>query len=148
MKILTEMQIKKLIEKALDMMNYSYVPYSNFTVGAALICESGKIYTGCNIENAAFGPSICAERTAISKAISEASKDFLAIAICGGPNKDSKDFCMPCGVCRQVLREFCQDDFMVICAKNTQDFKIYKLKELLPHSFKPEGVIGKDSTNN
>ena len=145
---LPEDQIKLLIKTAYKMMNFSYVPYSRFTVGAALLCDSDKIYSGCNIENAAFGPSICAERTALFKAISDGEKKFKAIAICGGPEKNTNDYCMPCGVCRQVMREFCDDDFLIICAKNTEEYQLFQLKELLPCSFKPEGIIGADSCKN
>lgn len=125
----------KLIEKAFSMLKYSYSPYSHFAVGAALLSESGTIYGGCNIENSAFGPSNCAERTAIFKAISEGVKDFEAICIVGGANGIVKDFCPPCGVCRQVLREFCKPDFKIILAKSTKEFKTYTLSELLPESF-------------
>lgn len=131
-----------LIEKAFSMLDFSYVPYSRYTVGAALLTEDGDIYTGCNIENAAFGPSNCAERTAIFKAVSEGVKDFRAIAVVGGPQKKVTDYCAPCGVCRQVLREFCDQDFIVILAKSKTDFKVFTLSQLLPESFKPEGEIG------
>lgn len=134
--------VKELIMKAMDMLNYSYVPYSRFTVGAALLTAQDKIYTGCNIENAAFGPTICAERTAFFKAVSEGIKDFKAICIVGGPNKQIKDYCAPCGVCRQVMREFCNSDFKIILAKSVSDYKIYTLDQLLPLSFKPQNQIG------
>lgn len=127
--------IEKLISEALNMMNYSYAPYSHFTVGAALLTENGKLYTGCNIENAAYGPSNCAERTAIFKAVSEGYKDFKAIAVVGGMEKNVKDFCPPCGVCRQVMREFCKPDFKIILAKSTEEYKVFTLEELLPESF-------------
>lgn len=131
-----------LIDKAFSMLDFSYVPYSRYTVGAALLTEDGDIYTGCNIENAAFGPSNCAERTAIFKAVSEGVKDFKAIAVVGGPQKKVTDYCAPCGVCRQVLREFCDQDFIVILAKSKTDYKVFTLAQLLPESFKPEGEIG------
>ncbi|WP_365920288.1 cytidine deaminase [uncultured Treponema sp.] len=129
------MLIEKLIKKAIEMLNFSYVPYSNFHVGAALLTSEGEIYTGCNIENAAYGPSNCAERTAIFKAVSEGKKDFEAIAIVGGKNGKIEDFCPPCGVCRQVLAEFCKKDFEIILAKSTDEYKIMTLEQLLPESF-------------
>ncbi|HAZ96789.1 MAG TPA: cytidine deaminase [Treponema sp.] len=127
--------IEKLIKKATEMLNFSYVPYSNFHVGAALLTSEGEIYTGCNIENAAYGPSNCAERTAIFKAVSEGKKNFEAIAVVGGKNGKIEDFCPPCGVCRQVLAEFCKKDFKIILAKSTDEYKIMTLEQLLPESF-------------
>ena len=117
------------------MLNFSYAPYSNFHVGAALLTSEGKIYTGCNIENAAYGPSNCAERTAIFKAVSEGKKKFEAIAIVGGKNGKIENFCPPCGVCRQVLAEFCKKDFEIVLAKSTNEYKIMTLEQLLPESF-------------
>ena len=136
------MDEKILIEKALSMLEYSYAPYSNFKVGAALLTEDGKIYTGCNIENVAFGPSNCAERTAIFKAVSEGERKFSAIAIVGGPNGKTESFCAPCGVCRQVMAEFCKMDFKIIMAKNVDEYKIMTLEELLPESFNPQDEVG------
>ena len=127
--------IEKLIKKAIEMLNFSYVPYSNFHVGAALLTSEGEIYTGCNIENAAYGPSNCAERTAIFKAVSEGKKNFEAIAVVGGKNGKIEDFCPPCGVCRQVLAEFCKKNFEIILAKSTDEYKIMTLEQLLPESF-------------
>lgn len=127
--------IEKLIKKAIEMLNFSYVPYSNFHVGAALLTSEGEIYTGCNIENAAYGPSNCAERTAIFKAVSEGKKNFEAIAVVGGKNGKIEDFCPPCGVCRQVLAEFCKKDFEIILAKSADEYKIMILEQLLPESF-------------
>ena len=127
--------IEKLIKKAIEMLNFSYAPYSNFHVGAALLTSEGKIYTGCNIENAAYGPSNCAERTAIFKAVSEGKKEFEAIAIVGGKNGKIENFCPPCGVCRQVLAEFCKKDFEIVLAKSTNEYKIMTLEPLLPESF-------------
>ncbi|MBR6513694.1 MAG: cytidine deaminase [Clostridia bacterium] len=124
-----------LVKKAYEAMQYSYSPYSGFKVGAALLCKSGKVYTGCNIENAAFSPTNCAERTAFFKAVSEGEKEFTAIAIVGGKNGEITDFCYPCGVCRQVMAEFCGADFEIITA-NQESIKTYTLKELLPQSFK------------
>lgn len=128
-----------LVKKAFEMLDYSYSPYSNFKVGAALLSKSGKIFGGCNIENASYGPSNCAERTAIFKAVSEGEKEFEAICITGGPNGNVKDFCPPCGVCRQVMSEFCDRDFKIILSKSKNplenDVKIFTLEELLPESF-------------
>ncbi len=129
------MDYTELIRKAFDMLNYSYVPYSHFTVGAALLCEDGTIIGGCNIENAAYGPSNCAERTAIFKAVSEGRKDFKAICVVGGKDKNVTDFCPPCGVCRQVMAEFCKENFQIILAKDEKNYKIYTLDQLLPERF-------------
>lgn len=127
--------IEKLIKKAIEMLNFSYAPYSNFHVGAALLTSESEIYTGCNIENAAYGPSNCAERTAIFKAVSEGKKEFEAIAVVGGKNGKIENFCPPCGVCRQVLAEFCKKDFEIVLAKSTNEYKIMTLEQLLPESF-------------
>ena len=127
--------IEKLIKKAIEMLNFSYAPYSNFHVGAALLTSEGEIYTGCNIENAAYGPSNCAERTAIFKAVSEGKKEFEAIAVVGGKNGKIENFCPPCGVCRQVLAEFCKKDFEIVLAKSTNEYKIMTIEQLLPESF-------------
>lgn len=133
---LTDSLIRELAKKAIDMRNYSYAPYSNFRVGAALLADNGTVYGGCNIENAAYGPSNCAERTAIFKAVSEGVRDYTAIAIAGGPEEGIKDFCAPCGVCRQVMMEFCHpESFRVILAKSEDEYRIYTLAELMPLSF-------------
>ena len=124
-----------LIQTAVKMLDFSYVPYSHFHVGAALLTKSGKIYTGCNIENAAYGPSNCAERTAIFKAVSEGEKEFQAIAIVGGPEGKIEDFCPPCGVCRQVMAEFCDKDFKIILSNGKKEVKTFTLSDLLPESF-------------
>lgn len=129
---------QKLMDEALIAQTFSYSPYSSFQVGAALLSKSGKIYRGCNIENVAFGPTNCAERTAIFKAVSEGDKDFEAIAIVGNPKgkkRDKGDYCSPCGVCRQVMAEFCDKDFNVILGNNKDDYKIYTLEEILPLTF-------------
>ena len=123
-----------LIDKALEARERAYAPYSNFRVGAALLCENGKIFQGCNIENAAYSPSNCAERTAFFKAVSEGEKDFLAIAIVGG--RDAvRELCAPCGVCRQVMAEFCSSDFAVVSGTSRDNFKVFKLSELFPFGF-------------
>lgn len=125
----------KLIEKAFEMLKFSYVPYSRWHVGAALLAKNGNVYGGCNIENASYSPTNCAERTAFFKAISEGVKDFETIVVVGGHDGIVKDFCPPCGVCRQVMREFCGQDFKIILAKSTKEFKTFTLSELLPESF-------------
>lgn len=126
---------KELITKAYEAMQLSYSPYSGFKVGAALLCKSGKIYTGCNIENAAFSPTCCAERTAFFKAVSEGEKEFSAIAVVGGKNGEVTDHCPPCGVCRQVMAEFCDKDFEIITAC-PEGIRAQTLKEILPGEFK------------
>ena len=128
-------QIQDLITKAIKMLEFSYVPYSHFHVGAALLTKSGKIYTGCNIENASYGPSNCAERTAIFKAVSESEKEFEAIAVVGGSEGKIEDFCPPCGVCRQVMAEFCDKDFKIILSNGKKEVKTFTLSDLLPESF-------------
>lgn len=135
---MTQTQIKKLIEKAIEQLTFSYAPYSNFKVGAALLAKNGAIYTGCNIENAAFTPTNCAERTAFFKAVSEGVREFDAICIVGGKDGVLEDFAPPCGVCRQVMMEFCQPDkFQVILAKEKEKYQIYTLEELMPQGFGP-----------
>ena len=128
----------ELILKAIESMKNSYSPYSNFKVGAALLSESGKVYTGCNIENVAFGPSICAERVAFFKAISEGEKNFSKIAVVGGKDGIISSATPPCGVCRQVMREFCNDDFEILIVRENGNYDKVLLKDLLPNSFKPE----------
>lgn len=131
-------QDEVLIQKAKAMLAYAYAPYSHFTVGAALLTKTGRIYTGCNVENAAFGPSLCAERCAIAKAVSEGERKFLKIAIVGGKDGRIQESCPPCGVCRQVMREFCDpEDFEVLCPDGNGRIRRYTLKELLPESFGP-----------
>ncbi len=140
-----ENDIKILIDKALEMRHFSYTPYSHFNVGAALLASNGNIYTGCNIENASFTPTNCAERTAFFKAVSEGVKEFKAIAIVGGPSdcdNEHLEYCSPCGVCRQVMSEFCRDEFLVILAKSAEEYKIYTLPEILPQRFGPKDLLG------
>ena len=124
----------ELINLAVEARKKAYAPYSAFRVGAALLGKSGKIYTGCNVENAAYTPTNCAERTAVFKAVSEGEKEFSAIAIVGGKGETLAKFCAPCGVCRQVLAEFCAPDFRVILG-TPANIKAYTLAELLPCSF-------------
>ena len=125
---------KQLIEKAEEARLHSYSPYSGFKVGAALLCSDGTVYTGCNIENASFTPTICAERTAIFKAVYDGRRDFVAIAIVGG-KEDTSAPCPPCGVCRQVMGEFCTPDFMVYFPDGKGGIIEEPLHNLLPHSF-------------
>lgn len=135
-----EKLIRELIEMAADSRRYSYAPYSQYRVGAALLAEDGRVFTGCNIENAAYGPSMCAERTAIFKAVSENVRDFEAICVVGGKGDGPSDYSVPCGVCRQVMAEFCDSSFRIIVAKDTEHFNIYTLGELLPKSFGPDNL--------
>ena len=130
--------IDKLILKAHAMQQLSYAPYSGFNVGAALLTADDEIYGGCNIENAAFSPTICAERTAIFKAVSEGKGDFRARAIVGGEKGEIGDFCFPCGVCRQVMEEFCKGDFEIIFGSKKSDISVYTLEQLLPLRFRLE----------
>ena len=134
---LSQQQAVKLIGEAFASQKRAYAPYSHFQVGAALLCRDGSIYGGCNIENASYGACNCAERTALFRAVYDGKKEFCAIAIVGKPQeKEEFDFCAPCGICRQVMAEFCNPDtFQVIVAKSTEDYRIYLLKELLPLSF-------------
>lgn len=130
------LNITNLLENALSARNDAYCPYSNYSVGAALLCKDGRIIKGCNIENASFGAGICAERTALYKAVSDGYKEFEAIAVCGGKIGEAPTgYAFPCGICRQALSEFCDADFNVIVAKSVEDYKIYTLSELLPESF-------------
>ncbi|MBB2183783.1 cytidine deaminase [Lachnospiraceae bacterium MD1] len=129
---------KNLIREAMDAMKQAYTPYSNFKVGAALMTKKQKVYTGCNIENAAFGPTNCAERTAFFKAISEGEREFAAVAIVGGKGGVISDFCPPCGICRQVMWEFVDPkSFLVILARSEDDYVVFLLEELLPLGFGP-----------
>ncbi len=121
---------QELCKKAVDMLDMAYVPYSHFPVGAALECSDGTVFTGCNVENAAYGSTICAERTAIVKAVSEGHREFVRIAIAG----KSKDFCVPCGSCRQVMMEF-SPEMEVICLNGAGESKTFALRELLPYGF-------------
>ena len=131
------MDKKLLIDKALEAREKAYVPYSKFRVGACLLTEDGKIYTGCNIEISSYSPTLCAERTAIFKAVSEGDRKIKAIAVVG-----DSDFTYPCGVCRQVIREFGKDATIIV-ANSVDDYREYKLEELLPHSFGPEDLDNK-----
>lgn len=133
--------VEKLIELAMEQLSFSYAPYSGFKVGAVLLTQKGKIYTGCNIENAAYTPSNCAERTAFFKAVSEGERAFQAICIVGGKNGVLTDYTAPCGVCRQVMMEFCNPDtFQIILAISKEQYKIFTLKELFPLGFGPDNL--------
>lgn len=129
--------MEKIIQKALDARKKSYSPYSGFRVGAALETGDGRVFTGCNIENAAYTPTNCAERTAFFKAVSEGEREFKRIAIAGGHNDEPEEYCAPCGVCRQVMEEFCNNDFQIILARSEDDYRVYTLGELLPEGFGP-----------
>jgi len=131
---------EKLAQAAIDAKEFSYSPYSNFRVGAALLTKSGKIYTGCNIENAAYSPTNCAERTALFKAVSEGEREFAAIAVAGNAKGAEPNYCYPCGVCRQALKEFVNDDFDVIVTKTADDYKVHSFAEILPYGFGAEDV--------
>ena len=126
---------EKLIDMAKEAMTHAYAPYSGYKVGAALLCADGTVYTGCNIENASYSPTVCAERTAFFKAITDGKREFTAIAVCGGKDGVIEGFFPPCGVCRQVMREFCRDDFTVYLVGEGGSFRSLTLGELLPHSF-------------
>ena len=132
---------KLLIEKAFDAQKYCYTPYSNFNVGAALLCGNGEIYQGCNIENAAFTPTNCAERTAFFKAVSEGVKEFEAICIVGGKDGILTEYAAPCGVCRQVMMEFCDPKtFKIILAVSKDKYDVFTLNELFPLGFGPDDL--------
>lgn len=127
---------KELVDLAKEARNHAYIPYSGYAVGAALLCKDGTVYQGCNIENAAFGPTICAERTAVFKAVYDGHRDFEAIAVVGGKGgEDITGLFPPCGVCRQVLREFCDLDFKLYLGKENDQFETVTLGDLLPYSF-------------
>ena len=138
---MTEEQKEELVKKALEARQFSYAPYSDFRVGAALLSKGGQIITGCNIENAAYSPTNCAERTAFFKAVSEGERQFQAICIVGGKNGVLTEYTAPCGVCRQVMMEFCNpDSFQIILAKDRETYKIFSLRELLPMGFGPDNL--------
>ena len=126
---------KQLLKIAEEARVKAYAPYSSFFVGAALLCDDGTVYQGCNIENASFTPTCCAERVAVFKAVSEGKRDLRAIAVVGGKEGEKRGFCYPCGVCRQVLSQFCKEDFEIILSAENE-VRVTTLGELLPHSFK------------
>ncbi|MCI5648922.1 MAG: cytidine deaminase [Fusicatenibacter sp.] len=136
-----EKLIKEMIELAIGQLKFAYAPYSDYKVGAVLRTKEGKFYTGCNIENAAFTPTNCAERTAFFKAVSEGERNFSAICIVGGKDGILDDYAYPCGVCRQVMMEFCDPDtFRIILASGREEYEVYTLKELLPGGFGPANL--------
>ena len=136
---MTDLELMRLAEEARKL---SYCPYSHFAVGAALLTCDGKVYTGCNIESASYTPTNCAERTAVFKAVSEGEREFAAIAIIGAPEGEKGRFCAPCGVCRQVLREFCEPETFRVLLGTTEGVTSYTLAELLPVSFGPADLKG------
>lgn len=126
---------EKLVELAKEAMQKAYAPYSGYYVGAALLTRAGKVYTGCNIENSAFGPTNCAERTAFFKAVSEGEREFSAIAVVGGKGGEITGIFPPCGVCRQVMQEFCDPDFLIYMGGKNGEIQSISLKKLLPYGF-------------
>ena len=135
--------IQDLIRRAMKVREYSYSPYSNFSVGAAMLSESRKIYTGCNIESASYTPTICAERVALFKAVSEGERKFKMLALVGGPKngeKKTEEIVSPCGVCRQMLYEFGKD-LKVVMADNEEKYEVRMLEELLPYGFGQDNLI-------
>ena len=137
------MPVKELIRFAYEAQSRSYSPYSGFATGAALEADNGRIFLGCNIENAAYSPTNCAERTAFFKAVSEGVRTFSRIAIVGNYPGREGDYCAPCGVCRQVMAEFCTPEtFQVILARSPEEYRVYLLKDLLPVNFGPSNLIG------
>ena len=130
------MKPEELISKAKEAMTRAYAPYSGYKVGAALLCGDGTVYCGCNIENASFSPTVCAERSAIFKAVYDGHRDFTAIAVCGGKDGEITGAFPPCGVCRQVMREFCGDDFTVYMVTGVDTYEETTLAQLLPCSFR------------
>ena len=133
------MDYKSLIEEAVKARELAYTPYSHFRVGAALVGKSGKIYHGCNVENAAYTPTNCAERTAFFKAVSEGEREFSAIAIVGGKEGELSPLVAPCGVCRQVMAEFCDDDFIIVLG-TPEKYSVHKFSDLLPYSFSKKNL--------
>ena len=141
--MLSETDKKELIKQAIAAMQAAYAPYSHFRVGAALLTRSGRIYQGGNIENAAYTPTNCAERTAFFKAVSEGEREFAAICVVGGKDGVLTDYAAPCGVCRQVMMEFCNpESFLIILAMNENTYQEYTLKQLLPEGFGPKNLQG------
>ena len=137
-----QVMVEKLIDTAIEQLKFSYTPYSNFKVGAALLAKNGEIFTGCNIENASYTPTNCAERTAFFKAVSEGVREFRAICIVGGKDGKLTEYTAPCGVCRQVMMEFCDPKtFRIILAVDKERYEIYTLEELMPLGFGPLNLV-------
>lgn len=140
---MTKKEKKELVRAAIDALPGAYVPYSHFHVGAALLCDDGTVYTGINVENASYPATNCAERTAFFQAVNAGKREFTAIAICGGKDGLIEDYCAPCGICRQVMREFCSPTtFKILLARSEEDIKEFTLEELLPFGFGPENMRG------
>ena len=138
---MTDNERGELFKKAAEARLKSYSPYSGYSVGAALLCSDGSVYTGCNIENAAYTPTVCAERTAFFKAVYDGHRDFVSIAVCGGKDGVLTGAFPPCGVCRQVMMEFCDPEtFQIILATGKEQYEIFTLKELLPQGFGPTNL--------
>lgn len=138
---MTEHEKRELIKSALSKISSAYAPYSGFYVSASLLCDDGTVYIGNNVENASYSATNCAERSAFFRAVNDGKRKFTAIAICGGKQGIVEDYCAPCGVCRQVMREFCQPDtFLILLAKSETDYKEFTLEEMLPCSFGPENL--------
>ncbi len=138
---ISKKQKEELIGWAFQALPDAYAPYSHFHVAAALLCRDGEIYTGCNVENASYPAGICAERSAFSAAVSKGKRQFNAIAIVGGKDGTPQDYCAPCGICRQVMREFVRpDEFVILLAKSPSEYREYTLSQLLPESFGPENL--------
>ena len=137
-----QVMVEKLIDTAIEQLKFSYTPYSNFKVGAALLAKNGEIFTGCNIENASYTPTNCAERTAFFKAVSEGVREFRAICIVRGKDGKLTEYTAPCGVCRQVMMEFCDPKtFQIILAVDKERYEIYTLEELMPLGFGPLNLV-------
>lgn len=135
------MDYRVLMEQAVESRKRAYTPYSNYQVGAALLARSGRVFCGCNVENAAYSPGICAERTAFVKGVSEGEREFSAIAVIGGKADGPLELAPPCGICRQVMREFCDPEtFEIILGTSPEDYQVYTLSQLLPMSFGPENL--------
>ena len=134
------MSEKELCKEAIDAMKNAYAPYSGYKVGAALLTEKGKLFAGCNIENAAYTPTVCAERVALFNAISSGERNFTAIAVAGGKDGVISGAFPPCGVCRQVMAEFCAPDFTVLVVTGEDSYKKYTLNELFPQAFTPKNI--------
>ncbi len=134
------MDSRELVNLAIEAMGKAYTPYSNFKVGAALLTDDGEVYIGCNIENAAYSPTVCAERVAFFSAVRDGKRKFAKIAVVGGMNGKLSSFTYPCGVCRQVMREFCDDDFVLIVSDG-KDIKEHTLADILPFSFSPKDLV-------
>ena len=131
---------EKLLQLAEEAMTHAYAPYSRYQVGAALLCADGTVYQGCNIENAAYSPTNCAERTAFFKAVYDGHRDFTAIAVVGGMHGKANSLCSPCGVCRQVMMEFCGKDFLIHMGKGNGQYETVTLQQLLPYGFSEDNL--------